>query len=85
MEIIVESLPALSGEQRDQMNQSALWLGLGTSVLSLVSIEGFGMSVAKVASKGVGKKITLGVMVLLGASDALGMGLTSWQGMWGQR
>ena len=78
MEIAGELLPALSGEQRDQMSQSALWLGLGTSALSLLSIAGFGMSVAKVATEGTGKKITLGLMVLLGAVDTLGMGLTSW-------
>ena len=78
MEIAGELLPALSGEQHDQMNQSALWLGLGASALSLVSIAGFGMSVAKTGIKGLGTKIMLGVMVLLGAVDASGMGLTSW-------
>ena len=77
-----ELTPSLTGEARDQLNQSALWLGLGASALSIASIVGFAAISAKTIFKATKSNLA---MIVAGAitgfpavPDLLGIGLTSW-------
>ena len=72
----------MTGQARDQLNQSALWLGLGATALSIGSIAGFTTASIRTIwglTKNLSATIVTGLTsAIWGSPDVAGLALTSW-------